>query len=132
MWGDNTTSEWVHKFIHTLDVVPMKWYLETKLRHGTTNWAYMVEGFLLTFSFEYDCEYIDAGLQVVRSKFFRTTTVITWTSLDWNMQLEHVLECLNMTAEEFEEYLRNIFIPESEGNMRFLFQILIFLTQRRE
>jgi len=34
-YGEEMQLEWVHLFYHTLDVIPMKWYLETKLRHGT-------------------------------------------------------------------------------------------------
>lgn len=25
MWGEDPTPEWVHTFVHTLHVVPMKW-----------------------------------------------------------------------------------------------------------
>jgi len=34
-YGAEPQSEWVHLFCHTLDVIPMNWYLETELRHGT-------------------------------------------------------------------------------------------------
>jgi len=34
-YGVKPQPKWVHLFCHTLDVIPMKWYLETELRHGT-------------------------------------------------------------------------------------------------
>lgn len=34
-WGEIPQPEWVHIFIHTLDVMPKNWYLEMELRHGT-------------------------------------------------------------------------------------------------
>lgn len=33
-YGAKPQPEWVHLFFHTLDVIPMNWYLETELRHG--------------------------------------------------------------------------------------------------
>lgn len=73
----------------------------------------MVEGFLLNFSFKDECHYIDADIQAVRSKVFRTTTAIAWTPPDWDAQLEQVVECCNMTTEDVEEDLRNVNIPKS-------------------
>lgn len=51
-WGMKPQPEWVHIFCHTLDTIPMNWYLETKLHHGTTEWDILRNIFLLTFSFE--------------------------------------------------------------------------------
>jgi len=45
VWGGIPQPEWVHIFVHTLDVIPKSWYLETKLRNGTTNWDEMKEKF---------------------------------------------------------------------------------------
>ena len=36
VWGTEPQLKWVHKFFHTLDTIPMNWYLETELHHGTT------------------------------------------------------------------------------------------------
>src|SRR5271168_607599 len=49
-YGEETQLEWVHLFYHTLDVIPMNWYTETELHHGTSEWDILREGFLLTFS----------------------------------------------------------------------------------
>ena len=29
-------EEWVHQFIHTLDIVPSNWYTQQEWRHSTT------------------------------------------------------------------------------------------------
>ena len=51
-YGVEPQLKWVHLFCHTLDVIPMNWYLETKLYHGTNRWDILRQGFLMTFSFE--------------------------------------------------------------------------------
>ena len=51
-YGENPQLEWVHIFYHTLDVIPMNWYIETGVRHGTNEWDILREGFVLTFNFE--------------------------------------------------------------------------------
>jgi len=38
VYGAEPQPEWAHLFCHTLDVIPMNWYLETELRHGTEEW----------------------------------------------------------------------------------------------
>lgn len=70
-YGPKPKPEWVHLFCHNLDVIPMNWYLETELRHGTSEWDILCEGFIMTFSFEdrFDC--IDEALQEVKETIFR-------------------------------------------------------------
>jgi len=60
----------VHIFIHTLDVIPKKWYLETELRHGTTDWDEMKESFFLMFSFEVGFTGIDEAFQEIKASIF--------------------------------------------------------------
>lgn len=52
VYGAKPKPEWVHMFCHTFDVIPMNWYLEMKLHHGTEEWDILHQGFFLTFSFE--------------------------------------------------------------------------------
>jgi len=52
VYEEELQPEWVHLFYHTLDFIPMNWYTETELRHGTSEWDILHEGFLLTFTFE--------------------------------------------------------------------------------
>jgi len=54
--------EWVHLFYHTLDIIPMNWYLETELYHGTSDCDILCDGFILTFNFEDGFDYIDEVL----------------------------------------------------------------------
>ena len=108
--------EWVHVFIHTFNVIAENLYLQTELQHGTTNWDDMKEILLLTFSFEYGFEFIDEALQVIKEAIFWTPVEpLTWVHPDWSTQLQHDLECYNVTVEEADEDLQNINIHESEG-----------------
>ena len=74
----------------------------------------MVDGFILTFSFEDDFPYIDLALQTVTKKIFENATPFTWKQPNWAAQIENELECCNLIVEE-EEDPRNIDITESEG-----------------
>lgn len=51
-YGVEPQPEWVHLFCHTLDMIPMNWYLEIELCHGIDKWDILRQGFLMTFSFE--------------------------------------------------------------------------------
>ena len=61
-WSDIPEDEWVHRFIHTLDTVPRNWYIETELRKGTTTWPFMIDNFLLMFTFESEYPSVDQGV----------------------------------------------------------------------
>lgn len=52
VYGENLQPKCVELFCHTLEVIPMNWYIETELHHGTSEWDILCEGFMLTFSFE--------------------------------------------------------------------------------
>jgi len=62
VYGVKPQPEWVHLFYHTLDVIPMNWYLETEIHHGTEEWYVLRQGFLMTFSFEDRFECINEAL----------------------------------------------------------------------
>ena len=62
--------KWVHIFIHTLNRVPMNWYPETKLRHGTTEWAALKEILILTFNFESGFQGLDESLLAIQDVIF--------------------------------------------------------------
>lgn len=98
-YGANPQREWVHLFYHTLDVIPMNSYLETKLHHGTCEWDVLREGFIMIFNFEDGFDCIDEALQEIKAASFR----IPQDPLDmvqpyWTTQLSHVLECYNVTT----------------------------------
>lgn len=96
--GEEPQPKWVHIFYHTLDMILMKWYLETELRHGTQSGMFQKESFLLTFNFEDEFEYIDGVLQEIKSTIFKILEEpIAWLKPDWSTQLRHALGCYNMT-----------------------------------
>lgn len=70
-YGEKPQPEWVHLFYHTLDVIPMNWYIETKLLHGIGDWDILREGFMMTFSFEDGFDNIDEALQEVKATIFK-------------------------------------------------------------
>lgn len=70
-YGEKPQPEWVHLFYHTLDIVPMKWYVETELCHGTGEWDILHEGFMMKFSFEDGFDSIDEALKEVKEAIFR-------------------------------------------------------------
>lgn len=81
-------------FYHTLDMIPMNWYMEMELRHGTTKWDVLKGSSLLIFSFEDGFECIDESLQEIKDAIFRILEEhIVWVQPDWSMQLCHALEC---------------------------------------
>ena len=67
-WQHRDADEWVHLFVHILDTIPKNWYTETKLCRGTKTWCLMIDGFQLTFGFEFEYPDIDDSLEVIRMK----------------------------------------------------------------
>ena len=70
-YGEKPQLEWVHLFCHTLDTIPMNWYVETELCHGTSEWDILRKGFMMTFNFEDGFDSIDEALQEVKATIFR-------------------------------------------------------------
>ena len=104
---------------HTLDVIPMNWYLETELHHGTKEWDILRQEFLMTFNFEDGFECIEEALQEVKATIFKIPQdPLDLIQLDWSTQLCHALECYNVTAEEKEEDPKNINIPEQKATTK--------------
>ena len=62
VWGEESQPKWVNIFIHTLENVPINWYLETELRHGTLEWATLKESVVLDFIFESGFHSVDESL----------------------------------------------------------------------
>jgi len=52
VYGEEPQPQWLYLFCHTLDIMPMNWYIEMELHHGMRKWDILREGFLLTFTFE--------------------------------------------------------------------------------
>lgn len=101
VYGEEPQSEWVHMFCHTLDVIPMNWYIETELCHGMSEWDILREGFLLTFTFEdHWWDTVDDALQAVKATIFKMPQEpIKLIQPEWATQLSCVLECYNINTE---------------------------------
>jgi len=108
-YGIELQPEWVHLFCHTLDVIPMNWYLEIELYHGMEKLDILRQGFLMTFNFEDGFECVDEALQEVKVAIFRIPQYpLHLIQPYWTTQLHLTLECYNVTVEEEEEDPRNI------------------------
>ena len=71
----------------------------------------------MTFSFEDGFDNIDEALQEVKAAIFRIQQdPLVLTQPEWATQLSHALECYNVTAEEEDEEIWKINIPETEGH----------------
>jgi len=105
VYGEESQPEWVHLLYHTLDIIPMNWYIETELYHGTGEWDVLCEGFLLTFTFEgHWSDTIDDALQVVKAAIFKIPQELMGVLRpEWATQLSSALECYNMNVEEDDE-----------------------------
>ena len=77
----------------------------------------MIDNFLLTFTFESEYPSIDQALEIINTKIFDDCTLPVYAQRDWAIQLEHALECYNVTEEpgDEDENPHSINIPESEG-----------------
>jgi hypothetical protein len=71
VWRNIPQEQWVHKFINTLDTIPINWYLQAKLRLITTDWEGMTLNFVTTFLLKSQYPTIDQALQTARQKVFK-------------------------------------------------------------
>ena len=71
-WTEHHTleEEWMHNFIHILDIVPMSWYVQQELRCATVAWMRILEYFLDTFKFESKDYLVNCTLNWVRDIIF--------------------------------------------------------------
>ena len=60
----------------------------------------MVDGFILTFSFEDDFPNIHFVLQIVKKNMFENVTPMTWKEPDSVVHIENALECYKLTIDE--------------------------------
>ena len=63
-------QEWVHHFIHTLEMTPKTWYTYMELRQGTQVWEGLSKQFAHTFEFVDEHPTVDAALQVIKENIF--------------------------------------------------------------
>jgi len=89
-YGEKPQPEWVHLFCHTLDVVPLNWYVERELNHGIGKLDILYEGFMITFSFEDGFDSIDEALQEVKVAILRIPQDPLDPIQQWATQLSHL------------------------------------------
>jgi hypothetical protein len=63
-------KEWIHKFIHTLDMIPKNWYLEVEVHIETMDWDELTQRFKVTITFEDESPLVDATFQAIRTRDF--------------------------------------------------------------
>jgi hypothetical protein len=120
IWSSIPKKEWMHKFIHTLDMIPKNWYLELEMHRETMDWDELTQRFKVTFTFEDESPLVDATLQAIRTRVFSeegSMDVVPVCSVHrTSMTVHELLECYNVAQEDQdEEDPRNIQIPETEG-----------------
>ena len=105
VYGEELQPKQVHLFCHTLDVIPMNWYIETELRHATSEWDILHEGFMLTFTFEDRWwDIVDDMLQEVKETIIKIPQEpIELIKPEWATQLSCALECYSVNTEEDDE-----------------------------
>ena len=114
-YREEPQPEWVHLFCHTLDIIPMNWYIETEFHHGTNEWDILREGFLLTFMFEDSWwDTLDDVLQAVKETIFKIPQEpMKVLQPEWVTQLSYAMECYNVNIEEDDDRL-NLYYHASE------------------
>ena len=70
IWKEHLRQEWVHRFIHTLEIVPRTWYTSKELQRGTIEWERLFVRFTQTFKFVSEHPTMDVALQVIKEKVF--------------------------------------------------------------
>jgi hypothetical protein len=59
LWMIKPPEEWTHYFLHALEGILANWYVDQKLRRGTTEWTMIQKNIKITFSFEHENPNID-------------------------------------------------------------------------
>ena len=63
IWSSIPKKEWMHRFIHTLDIIPKNRYLELEMHRETKNWDELTKRFKVKFTFEHKSPLVDVVLQ---------------------------------------------------------------------
>jgi hypothetical protein len=106
----------VHRFINTLDMTPINWYLQAELRLVTTDWEGMIQNFVTTFFFESEYPSVGQALQILRQKVFEATSSLPMEQEEdeWTAPLQKLQSCYNINADD-DDNPRKVNITETEG-----------------
>jgi hypothetical protein len=106
----------VHKFINTLDTIPINWYLQAELRLITAYWEGMTQNFVTTFLFESQYPSVDQESQIVRQKLFEeaSSLPLEQEKNEWIAPLQKLEGCYNINVDEDDDP-RKVNIVETKG-----------------
>ena len=60
-------QDWVHLFIHTLEMTPITLYASMELWQGTQDWEEIAKQFVHIFEFAYEQPIVEAALQILKA-----------------------------------------------------------------
>jgi hypothetical protein len=115
-WSDIPREQWVHRFINTLDMTPINWYLQGELCLVTADWEGMIQNFITTFLFESQYPSVDQTLQIVRQKVFEeeSSLPLEQEEDEWIVPLQKLQGYYNINADDDDDP-RKVNITETEG-----------------
>jgi hypothetical protein len=92
-------EEWSHHFIHTLEVIPVNWYVDQELRRGIAKWTTLQRNFIVTFSFEHENPNMDSTLKYIRWVIFiqePEVELITYYQQENRQTVKELLSCYHV------------------------------------
>jgi hypothetical protein len=116
-WSDIPQEPWVHRFINTLDTIPINWYLQAELRLITSYWEGMIQNFITTFFFYNEFPSVDQALQIVKQKVFKEAygLPLEQEEDEWTTPFQKLQGCYNINADEDDDP-RKVNITKIEGH----------------
>ena len=115
-WSDIPREQWVHRFINTLDTIPINWYLQLELCLVTSDWEGMIQNFVTTFLFDNEFPSVDQALYMVRQKVFKEAFgfPLEQEEDEWTAPLQKLQIFYNINVDEDDDP-RKVNIAEIEG-----------------
>ena len=107
-------QEWVHHFIHTLEMTLRCQYTSIDLRQGNHNWDEVGNQFVHTFAFVDEHPIVDIALHAIKEKIFSEILVEVANSHQCSATIQQWMACYNLVRDPDDD-LTNINIPGSKG-----------------
>jgi hypothetical protein len=106
----------VQRFINTLDMTPINWYLQAELHLITTDWEGMIPKNNSTFLFESEYPSVEKALKIVRHKVFQEESSLPMEQEqdEWTTPLQKLQTYYNINSNDDND-LRKVNITEIEG-----------------
>jgi len=115
-WNEVPREVWTHMFVHTLDVIRKKWYVQLELCRETVSWEEMTSSFVHTFNAYESDLMMDTTLHLYREKIFEGIEESEGSLPDWTQFTEQSMECYKLEESKSEDMEpREVHIPEIEG-----------------